>query len=85
MEKWHLNGLAQLEEELKQSKQDQIKWMTQFNKEYKDLAADFTSDGDNLIEKEIIEKEPENHPRDIGSEILDLEVVTVNNLEDVIQ
>eukprot|EP00957_Ditylum_brightwellii_P110169 8403023-Ditylum_brightwellii.AAC.1 len=74
MEMWHLNGLAQLEEELKRPKEDRIKWMTQFNKEYKDLVADFTSYGDNLIEKEIIEKELENHPRDIGSETLDLEV-----------
>uniref|UniRef100_A0A7S4S4S1 Uncharacterized protein n=1 Tax=Ditylum brightwellii TaxID=49249 RepID=A0A7S4S4S1_9STRA len=69
---------------MKRPKEDRIKWMTQFNEEYEDLAADFTSDGDNLIEEEIIEKELENPPKDIGSEALYLEVTTVKCLEDVI-
>jgi len=63
MEMWHLNGLAQLEEELKRPKEDRIKWMTQFSEEYEDLSGDYASDEDNLLEEEIIEKEPETKPK----------------------
>mmetsp|Transcript_23310 Transcript_23310/g.33912 ORF Transcript_23310/g.33912 Transcript_23310/m.33912 type:complete len:317 (-) Transcript_23310:652-1602(-) len=84
IEEQHLSGLSQVEEELKRPKEDRIKWMTQFNEKYEDLAADFASDEDSLIEEEIIEKDLENPPKDIGSEALYLEVTTVKCLEDVI-
>jgi len=37
--------------------------MTQFSEEYEDLSGDYASDEDNLLEEEIIEKEPETKPK----------------------
>jgi len=63
IEEQHLSGLSQVEEELKRPKEDRIKWMTQFSEEYEDLSGDYASDEDNLLEEEIIEKEPETKPK----------------------